>query len=79
MTRAPVQGDSRLPKGQPGREPGSISWAEHLEAYTDYAKRYGSSQTAERLAERGGFGYRELQDHLGHAPVTWVPRDHWLA
>lgn len=71
--RAPVQGNPRLPKGELGREPGTIRWEEHLAAYSDYAMRYGSSQTAERLAERGGFGYQELVDHLGHEPMTWRP------
>jgi hypothetical protein len=56
---APVQGPS-----------GTISWAEHVEAWTDYAKHY-KGQSAERIAERGGFGYNELVTHLGHAPVTF--------
>lgn len=72
--RAPVQGDSaRVLPGRPGREPGTVEWAEHVEAWSDYAKRYGRDQSAERIAERGGFGYRELTDHLGHAPTTWEP------
>lgn len=36
--------------------------------------RYGAGQSAERLAERGGFGYWELTDLLGHEPKTWQPR-----
>lgn len=47
--RAPVQGFSA-----------GIPWSLHLRAWDAYAKRYGRSQTAERLAERGGFGTREL-------------------
>jgi hypothetical protein len=70
--RAPVQGDPRIKEGLPGNRPGTITWSEHLEAYADYAKRYGTSQSAERLAERGGFGYRELQYHLGRDPLTWI-------
>jgi len=70
---APVQGDHHIAKGQPGREPGTITWAEHLDAYAPYAKRYGRDQSAERIAERGGFGYRELTDQLGHPPKTWRP------
>jgi len=54
--------------------PGSVAWSEHLLAWSDYARRYGTSQSAERLAERGGFGYAELTDHLGHEPTTWEPR-----
>lgn len=69
--RAPVQGDRSMAKGQPGREPGTISWEEHVRAWEEYARRYGRDQSAERIAERGGFGYRELTDQLGHAPETW--------
>lgn len=65
--RAPVQGKPRE------RAPGTISWREHLEAYASYAAQFGTSQSAERLAERGGFGYEELTNLLGHEPTTWVP------
>ncbi len=51
--KAPVQGYQA-----------GIPWSLHLEAYDDYAKKYGTSQTAERLAERGGFGARELDEHI---------------
>ncbi|GAA2867023.1 hypothetical protein GGQ99_001347 [Aminobacter niigataensis] len=47
--RAPVQGYSA-----------GIPWSLHLRAWDVYAKKYGRSQTAERLAERGGFGTQEL-------------------
>lgn len=83
--RAPVQGDSTFGVGgfyreeaikELGREPrgpGTISWEEHERAWCDYARRYGRQQSAERLAERGGFGYGELIDHLGREPETWRP------
>lgn len=71
---APVQGDHRIPRGQPGREYGTIAWEEHVRAWEAYAKRYGNDQSAERLAERGGYGYRELIMFLGHEPTTWRPR-----
>jgi len=69
--RAPVQceGYGR----QQTKPPGTISWAEHLEAYAEYARRYGTGQSAERLAERCGFGWGELVDFLGHEPKTWEP------
>lgn len=73
MRRAPVQGNHNIPRGQPGHRPGTITWEEHEQAWQDYAKRYGSGQSAERLAERAGFCYLELTDHLGHAPTTWEP------
>jgi hypothetical protein len=82
--RAPVQRDCQLrPVGRygcphtaesPKHNHGSITWAEHEEAWADYAKRYGRDQDAETIATRGGFGYSELVDHLGHPPRTWEPR-----
>jgi hypothetical protein len=65
--RAPVQGDRGHPLA------GTISWVEHLEAFLEYARRYGRSQSVERIAERGGFSYGELLLFLGHAPTTWEP------
>jgi hypothetical protein len=69
--RAPIQGDYWLPQGTIGKESGTISWAEHLEAYEVYAAKYGRSQSAERIAERGGFGHAEFTALLGHAPQTY--------
>lgn len=71
---AVVQGEHRLPRGTPGHLPGRISWVEHEEAWQGYARRYGSSQSAERIHERGGFGYHELTLLLGHEPISWRPR-----
>jgi hypothetical protein len=68
--RAPVQSDHTFR----GRVAGTITWDEHEEAWNDYAKRYGTEQSAERVAERGGFGYDELIDHLKREPRTWKPR-----
>ena len=79
--RAPVQQDCRLPAGRYGcshkpdareHHAGTVAWAEHEEAWGDYAKRY-SGQDAERIASRGGFGYAEITGHLGHEPTTWEP------
>jgi hypothetical protein len=76
--RAPVQGEGNywLRKGDPRRAgtrcPGTVAWSEHVEAWTKYSERYGAGQSAERVAERGGFGYSELVDLLGHAPATWL-------
>lgn len=69
--RAPIQGDYWLPRGAIGREPGTISWAEHLQAYEVYAAKYGRDQSAERIAARAGFGYGEFKTLVGHAPRTW--------
>lgn len=65
--RAPVQAEY----GQERRAPGTVAWAEHLEAYEEYAAQFGTNQSAERLAARGGFGYREITTFLGHEPTTW--------
>lgn len=67
--RAPVQADR-----EHKRQPGTISWREHEEVHGAYHAKWGGGQTAERLAERGGFGYGEIVDLLGHPPTTWEPR-----
>lgn len=67
--RAPVQATRRLKKGV-----GTISWEEHLKAWSVYASRYGTQQSAERIAERRGFDYYEITIYLGHEPKTWQPR-----
>jgi hypothetical protein len=67
--RAPVQAG----RAQGAKGPGTIAWAEHLEAWGAYAILYGTSQSAERLAQRGGFSYGELVDLLKRAPTTWEP------
>lgn len=72
--RAPVQGDRDLPKGADGREPGTIAWSEHEEVWRVYNKRFRGDQSAERIANRGGFYYVEIVNLLGHAPKTWQPR-----
>jgi hypothetical protein len=64
--RAPVQRDTN-------RSPGTISWGEHLRVWEAYAAKF-SGQSAERIAERGGFGYDEIIMLTGKAPETWEPR-----
>ncbi len=70
--RAPVQGQRSTTRGD--KPHGTVSWAEYEKAYADYAARFGTSQSAERLVERGGLGYWEMTDHLGHEPRTWSVR-----
>ena len=73
--RAPMQEDEGLPRNNPNwHGPGTIAWSEHLLAFSAYATRYGEDQSAERLAQRGGFGYGELLMFLGREPTTWEPR-----
>lgn len=63
--RAPIQKSN-------GKPAGTIDWAEHVEAWRAYNQRYTNRQTAERIAERAGFGYGEIATLLGHEPLTWV-------
>lgn len=46
---APVQGDGLIPGGR-------IPWALHVLAW----QAYGYNQSAERIAERGGFSWAEI-------------------
>jgi hypothetical protein len=47
----------------------SIPWWLAEIAYEYYSERFGTSQTLERLAERGGFGRQELLMLLRRDPV----------
>lgn len=71
--RAPVQATDYQNKANIKKGPGTVAWAEHLLAWSDYTLRH-PGQSAERIAERGGFDYLELIDHLGYEPKTWEPR-----
>jgi len=64
--RVPVQAQHDKPAG-------SIAWSEHFLIWEMYAKKNGA-QTAERIAERGGFGYSEACNLLGRDLETWEPR-----
>lgn len=43
---------------------GRIPWDVHVQAWTEYSRRFGQEQSAETIASRGGFGYREVQTFL---------------
>lgn len=75
--RVPMQGDgphwiARPPL--PTHPPGTVLWSEHLLIYEAYVAKWGRCQTAERLAERGGFSYFEATELLGRKPESWRPR-----
>lgn len=72
--RAPVQGDLFAHHGT-GTAAGTIAWSEHVAAWEVYASRYGKGQSAERIAERGGFGHGELRMFLGHDAETFRPHE----
>lgn len=55
---ADMSTDERLFPIQGG---GFVRWTDAERAYDYYARRYGRSQSLERLAERGGFGWTEYQ------------------
>ncbi len=61
--RFPIAGD---PHGRIGIRPETthIPWWLAELAYQDYSKRFGTRQSLERLAERGGFSRWELISHL---------------
>ena len=61
--RAPVN-------GPPG---GSVAWSEHVEAWKTYHEQH-PGQSADRIAERGGFGWEEFKMFAGHYPTTWSER-----
>ncbi len=72
--RAPVQGETHDPQGRRVHRPsGTISWEEHVCAWNVYAEKYGTGQSAQRIADRGGFSWYELIALLGHDPLTWEP------
>lgn len=66
--RAPTQSNRAFAKPA-----GTVAWDEHERAWKAYARKY-PGQSAERIAERGGFCYGEIADFLGHEPKTWRPR-----
>lgn len=66
--RAIVSSDPWLQRGTAGHEPGTVTWSEHLQAWKQYARDGHRSLSAERINERGGFGYSEITKLLGHAP-----------
>lgn len=76
-------------KDLPGGREGWVPWAIHIDAWKGYAEAGHGDQSAERVAERGGFGYREIQCAIArhynacigglckieHPPVPgWEPR-----
>jgi hypothetical protein len=63
----PVQGEYETADGVRLRRrlpASSIPWWLAEEAYAQYARHYGTSQSIERMAERGGFSRWELLDLL---------------
>ena len=57
----PVQGELR---SHGGGKASTTPWWLAEEVYAEYSKRYGTSQSLERLGERGGFGRGEVLTFL---------------
>lgn len=55
--RVPIQSKCCYPDGTIGKTTARI-------AFQDYVMRHGTSQSFERLHERGGFGCQEIAMHL---------------
>lgn len=72
--RAPMQGEWKREPEKVRRVEGTITWDEHVKCYAAYAAKYGRAQSAERIAERGGFSFEEFVRLVGHEPKTWRPR-----
>ena len=61
--RFPIQGETRHREDRTLEHvpPSSVPWSEAEHAYTTYSMIYGTMQSLERLAERGGFGIEEFR------------------
>jgi hypothetical protein len=70
--RAPVQSE-KWKRDKSHKPNGTIAWWEHARAWEAYNERF-PGQSAERMAERGGFSWGELKMFLGHEPTTWLPQ-----
>lgn len=52
----------RQPRG--GHGPGSVPWVVAERAWSNYASHYGTQQSVERMAQRGGFSWGEMDEHF---------------
>ena len=71
----PIQSDTNWNKDKDHRpvvhnRSCSIPWWLAEQAYFIYAKKYGTQQSLERLAKRGGFGRKELLWLLSQIDIT---------
>lgn len=57
LTPAP---EGAIARAFPIQRYGTIPWSVAQVAYAEYARQFGTSQSLERLAERGGFGVGEM-------------------
>jgi hypothetical protein len=64
MSDRPDRDSDRNEKTAPVQRYGRIPWDLHVRAWGAYAAKYGKYQSAERIAERGGFDVNELDVFL---------------
>ena len=64
--RFPIQGHTEENENGSLRRvlPMTVPWIVGEIAYNEYARRYGTQQSLERLAERAGFGQGEMDDQF---------------
>lgn len=71
----PVQAEHFRPLEDPRRQPRTCNRADAERAYEVYARKYGRSQSFDRIMQRGGFGWSEMNDYApGWTPLD--PKDH---
>jgi len=56
----PIQGEPGYVGNPDKGQPGFIPWWLAELAYQEYSKQFGTSQSLQKLADRGGFGRKEL-------------------
>ncbi len=69
--------EKRFPVLRPGPlarlSPRTIPWRMAEVVYAEYSRQYGTRQSLERIAERGGFGDEEILDFLEAAWFRITP------
>ncbi len=73
-------------KTAPVQDYGRIPWSTHVKAWREYHRQHPNHQTAERMAERGGFHVSEMdvfhptwRDEVEEIPLLKTQRDALLA
>ena len=52
-------------------------WVEHERIFFRYARKYGNSQSAEKIADRGGFGIKEaIKLGYDNPTIIWVATEY---
>lgn len=62
-------------EGKTWRTGGTIDWEEHLKAWKRYDTIYHNGQSADTIANRGGWHIDDLIEYLGHHPKSFQRHD----